>query len=192
VDLAVRRAVADIVELTSGPVVLVAHSMGGALSPGILAQLGDRIVHLVHIAAVAADEGELPLATASLEFVAQLLADADGLRTALHGATLADGTGPLPFGLRSTDDRGALARIDSLNLGCAPTSWAGAPAAIPRTYIRPLRDRLYPPDAQERLAVAMQADEVISLDVGHNIARTAPGGLAGVLGEIAGRYEGRR
>ena len=135
--------------------------MGGALSPGILAQLGDRIVHLVHIAAVAADEGELPLATASLEFVAQLLADADGLRTALHGATLADGTGPLPFGLRSTDDRGALARIDSLNLGCVPTSWAGAPAAIP-------------------------------LDVGHNVARTAPGGLAGVLGEIAGRYEGGR
>ena len=65
VGLAVRRAVADIVELTSGPVVLVAHSIGGAVSPGILALLGERVAHLVHIAAVAAAEGEPPLAVAS-------------------------------------------------------------------------------------------------------------------------------
>ena len=94
----------------------------------------------------------------------------------------------MPAGLRATDDRGALARIDSLNLGCSPTSWAGVPPAIPRTYIRPLRDRLYPPDAQERLAAALHADEVIPLDTGHNVARSAPAGLAAVLGEIAARY----
>ncbi len=91
VDLAVRRAVADIVELTSGPIVLVAHSIGGAVSPGILALLGDRAVHVVHIAAVAAAQGELPLAVASLEFLDHILADADALREALRGATLADG-----------------------------------------------------------------------------------------------------
>ena len=188
VDLSVRQAVTDIVEVTSGPLVLVAHSIGGAVSPGILARLGDRIVHLVHIAAVAAPEGGLPLAVASLEFVDHLLADADALREALHEATLADVAAALPAGLRAIDDRGALARIDSLNLGCAPTSWAGVPPAIRRTYIRPLRDRLYPPDAQERLAAALHADEVISLDVGHNVARSAPAQLATVLSEIAARY----
>ncbi len=188
VDVAVRHAVADIVALTSGPIVLVAHSMGGAVSPGILARLGDRIVHLVHIAAVAATEGELPLAVASLEFVTHLLADADTLRQALHGATLADDVAALPSGLRATDDRGALARIDSLNLGCAPTTWVDVNPAIPRTYIRPLRDRLYPPDAQERLAAAIAADEVISLDVGHNVARSSPARLATVLGGIAAGY----
>ncbi len=75
-----------------------------------------------------------------------------------------------------------------MNLGCAPTSWAGVTPAIRRTYIRPLRDRLYPPDAQERLAAALHADEVISLDVGHNVARSAPAQLATLLGEIAARY----
>jgi pimeloyl-ACP methyl ester carboxylesterase len=49
VDLAVRQAVTDIVELMSGPIVLVAHSAGGAVSPGILAELGDRVFHLVHM-----------------------------------------------------------------------------------------------------------------------------------------------
>jgi pimeloyl-ACP methyl ester carboxylesterase len=189
VDLAVRQAVADIVELTSGPIVLVAHSMGGAVSPGILAELGDRVVHLVHIAAVAAADGALPLETASLEFVGHILAEADALRKQLRGTTLADVGAMLPAGLRPTEDRGALARVDALNLGCSPTSWAGVPPAIPRTYIRPLRDRLYPPDAQDRLAVAMRADEVISLDGGHNVARSSPVQLAGVLGEIATRHQ---
>jgi pimeloyl-ACP methyl ester carboxylesterase len=188
VDLAVRRAVADIVELTSGPIVLVAHSIGGAVSPGILALLGDRAVHVVHIAAVAAAEGELPLAVASLEFLDHILADADTLRMALRGATLADGAEPLPAGLRATGDRRALARIDSLNFGCTPTSWVGVPPAIPRTYIRPLQDRLYPPDAQARLAAALHADEVIPLDTGHNVARSSPARLAGALGEIAARH----
>ena len=188
VELAVRQAVTDIVELTSGPIVLVAHSMGGAVSPGILAHLGDRVVHLVHIAAVAAPDGDLPLAVASLTFVDHILAGAERLRAELYGASFADVATPLPTGLRATDDRGALARIDSLNLGCAPTSWVTVAPDIPRTYVQPLRDRIYPPDAQERLAAAMHASEVISLDVGHNVARSAPLELAAILAEIATRY----
>ncbi len=189
VDLAVRRAVTDIVELTSGPIVLVAHSMGGAVSPGILAQLGKRIVHPVHIAAVAAAEGEMPLAVASLEFVDHLLAEADALRKELRGTTWADDASALPAGLRATGDRGALARIDSLNLGCTPTSWEGVAPELPCTYIQPLRGRLYLPDAQQRLAAAMHAHEIVPLDVGHNVARSAPQQLAAILREIATRYQ---
>jgi pimeloyl-ACP methyl ester carboxylesterase len=188
VDLAVRQAVTDIVELSSGPIVLVAHSMGGAVSPGILARLGERIVHLVHIAAVAGAEGELPLAVASMEFVDHILANAENLRKELRGASFADAATTLPAGLRAMDDRGALARIDSLNLGCTPTSWAAVELTIPRTYIQPLRDRIYPPDAQERLAAALHADEVVRLDVGHNVARSSPRELAEILSGVATRH----
>ena len=188
IEGAVRQAVSDINSLTSGSIVLVAHSIGGATSPGIAAQLGDRVVHLVHIAAVAGTDGELPLATASHEFADRLLADADALRRSLEGATFSDGAAAVPPGLRSTDDRAALARIDSLNLGCVPTSWAGVGPGLRRTFIQPLRDRLYPPDAQERLAAAMCADEVTTLDAGHNVARSSPAPLAALLGDIAARY----
>jgi len=185
----VRQAVSDINELTSGSIVLVAHSIGGAASPGIAAQLGARIVHLVHIAAVAGRDGELPLATASHQFADHLLADADDLRRSLDGATFADGKAAVPPGLRSTNDRAALARIDSLNLGCVPTSWTGVAPGLRRTFIQPLRDRLYPPDAQERLAAAMCADEVTTLDAGHNVARSSPARLAVLLGHIAAHYQ---
>jgi pimeloyl-ACP methyl ester carboxylesterase len=58
-----------------------------------------------------------------------------------------------------------------------------------RTFVQPLRDRLYPPDAQERLAAAMCADEVTTLDTGHNVARSSPAPLAALLVEIAARYQ---
>jgi pimeloyl-ACP methyl ester carboxylesterase len=185
---AVEQAVGDINELTSGPIVLVAHSIGGAVSPGIAAQLSDRVVHLVHIAAVAATDGALPLATASQEFADRLLADADALRRTLNGATFTDGEIAAPLEWRSTDDRAALARIDSLNFGCVPTSWAGVAPTMGRTFIQPLRDRLYPANAQARLAAAMCANEVITVDAGHNVARSWPAPLAAILREITSRY----
>jgi pimeloyl-ACP methyl ester carboxylesterase len=188
VELGVQQAVSDIEELSTGPIVLVAHSIGGALSPGILADLGDRVVHLVHIAAVAAANGERPLAVASQEFVDALLADADAQRSALSGASFVDGATALPAGLRPTEDHLAVMRIDSLNFGCSPTSWAGVDPNVPRTFIHPLRDRYYAAGAQMRMAAAMQADEVIPLDVGHNVARSSPRALGAVLGEIADRY----
>jgi pimeloyl-ACP methyl ester carboxylesterase len=188
VELGVQQVVSDIEELSTGPIVLVAHSIGGALSPGILADLGDRVVHLVHIAAVAAANGERPLAVASQEFVDALLADADAQRSALSGASFVDGATALPAGLRPTEDHLAVMRIDSLNFGCSPTSWAGVDPNVPRTFIHPLRDRYYAAGAQMRMAAAMQADEVIPLDVGHNVARSSPRALGAVLGEIADRY----
>jgi pimeloyl-ACP methyl ester carboxylesterase len=188
VELGVQQVVSDIEELSTGSIVLVAHSIGGALSPGILADLGDRVVHLVHIAAVAAANGERPLAVASQEFVDALLADADAQRSALSGASFVDGATALPAGLRPTEDHLAVMRIDSLNFGCSPTSWAGVDPNVPRTFIHPLRDRYYAAGAQMRMAAAMQADEVIPLDVGHNVARSSPRALGAVLGEIADRY----
>lgn len=185
VDLAVHQAVQDITELGSGPVLLVAHSMGGALSPGILRQLGSQVVHLIHIAAVAAPDGALPLATASLEFADKMLTTADSLRRELRGTTHARPGESLPAGLRPLTDKLALTRIDSLNLGCVPTSWVGVDRDLPRTFIQPIHDRLYPAPAQRRLAAAMGAHDVRLVNADHNVARSAPGLLAALLNEIA-------
>jgi hypothetical protein len=57
-----------------------------------------------------------------------------------------------------------------------------------RTFIQPLRDRLYPANAQARLAAAMCANEVITVDAGHNVARSWPAPLAAILREITSRY----
>jgi pimeloyl-ACP methyl ester carboxylesterase len=186
-ELAVGQAIADIERWASGPIVVVSHSIGGALSPGIIRHLGPRAAHLVHIAAVAGEEGTLPLALASQEFAQVVTAAEVDLRTELCRATYADPGSPIPAGLRGTTDHLAVARIDALNLGCVPTSWAGVDPLLPRTFIRPLGDRIYAPDAQERLARAMRANDVITLDTGHNAARSAPEQLAGVVNQLVSR-----
>ncbi len=185
---AVEQAISDIAAVRPGPVVLAAHSIGGALSPGIVAGLGPRVRHFVHIAAVAAADGHLPLSVASQGFVDRLLSDAEAIRAAVRGATYVEVAGELPGRLRPLTDQMAVSRVDSLNLGCVPTSWIGVDHGLPRTFVRPLRDRLYPPEAQERLAAAMGADEVMEIDSGHNVARSAPVQLAAILGDIAMRY----
>jgi len=188
VDRAVERAVADISSSTSGPVVLVAHSIGGALSPGIAAALASRVVHLVHVVAIAAPDGEMPLAVASQDFADLMLTGADALRNEMRGATFAEDDMEVPLGLRRTADRLALTRIDSVNLGCVPTSWVGVDPDLPRTFVQTVRDRLYPLDAQARLAAVMGADEIIPLESGHNPARSAASELAAIIDGIAGRY----
>jgi pimeloyl-ACP methyl ester carboxylesterase len=185
VDLAVRLALQDIDELTSGPVVLVAHSIGGALSPGILAGLGSRAVRLVHIAAVAAPDGELPLRVASEEFVRHLLGAADQLRETAAGLTFTAPGEHVAPPLRPTEDVMLLAQLDALTFGCTPTSWAGVDAGLPRTFVQPLGDRMYPPEAQLRMASAVGAERIEALDTGHNVARSAPVELAALLNVIA-------
>jgi hypothetical protein len=62
--------------------------------------------------------------------------------------------------------------------------------ALPRTFVQPLGDRIYLPDAEERLAAAMGADEVIEIATGHSVARSAPVLLATILDDIALRHAG--
>ena len=191
-DAAAEQAVRDIEAKSQGPVVLVAHSIGGALSPGIIAGLGSRVRHLVHIAAVVAADGYLPLAVASEDFADNLLSEADSLRAEVRGASYTEDDDVLPGDLRPLTDPMVLAKVDALNLGCVRTSWSGVDPNLPRTFVRPLHDRLYPPPAQERLAAAMGADEVVAIECGHNVARSVPVQLAAVLHDIALRYTAPR
>ncbi len=167
------------------PVSLVAHSIGGALSPLLAAHLGDRLVHLIHIAAVAAPAGHLPLATASPTFADNMLRDTDSIRFEVSGRSyVVDGETP-PDGLAGLTDRLTLTRWDSLVLGCRPTVGL-MPGSFPRTFIRPVHDRLYPADAQSRLAAAMGATRIVPVEAGHNVAGRAPQMLAGTLLDVLG------
>ena len=191
VDLAcaVDQAVADIEQATRGPIVPVAHSIAGAVSPPVVAALGGRVRQLVHIAAVSAPEGEMPLAIASNEFANRMLEQADVIEAAVRGGTYVAGPGDeFPDGLRPITDQMAVTRVDSLHLGCAPTTWVGVDPGLPRTFVRPMRDRLYPPTSQMRLAAAMGADEIIEVDAGHNAMRTASERIAAIINDVALRY----
>ena len=118
----------------------------------------------------------------------KMIAAADDIRSEVRGTTYAEVGDDVPPGLRGTNDRMALTRIDSLVFGCVPTSWAGVSPQLRRTFVRPLHDRLYPADAQARLAAAFGAEHVVTVDAGHNAARSAPASVAAVVRDIAIRH----
>ena len=68
----------------------------------------------------------------------------------------------------------------------------GIPPALPKTYLRLLRDQALPPDDQDRAIAALRDSpggevDVVELDTGHNVMISAPQLLAPVLDELATR-----
>jgi pimeloyl-ACP methyl ester carboxylesterase len=175
------QAARDIAETTAGDVILVAHSISGALTPHIAAQLGARVKRVVHLAAVCATPGEMPLAVASSSYVEALLTDDSALRTELSGTSFAPADAVLPSGLRPLADKVMVARLDSVNLGCVAATFDWKESGLPRTFIQTSRDRIYSQKGQRRVAEAFGADDVIEIDTGHNPARSAPEELAALL-----------
>jgi pimeloyl-ACP methyl ester carboxylesterase len=178
------RAAEDIESTTIGPVILVAHSISGAVTPGLASQLGARVQSVVHLAAVCAPPDVLPLSTVSQDFVDQLLPTADVLRSKLRGHSFSTTDDVLPEGLLPLSESGTLARLDSIALGCVGSTFDWKQSDLPRTYVRTTRDRLYSQDGQRRLAEAFDAHEVIELDSGHNPQHTMPDTLASVLDDL--------
>lgn len=182
---AVARAVADIRGATSRRIVLVAHSVAGALSGGMLEALAEQVVELVHVAALCPSENEMPLRLASRTYAERVLAEAADLRERFRGTSYAPAVGALPPPLRPMDDRAALVLLDLLNFGCTPGTPLPRTSSARRTFVRARRDRVYSPAAGERLAQAMRADEVVEVDASHDVPRSAPQTLARLLDERA-------
>lgn len=79
-------AVADLIRTIDGPVVLAAHSYGGAVASNVPADAGE-IVGLVYVAAFAPDSGET----------------CNALAGRFPGSSLADALRPIPHGDGTTD-----------------------------------------------------------------------------------------
>jgi pimeloyl-ACP methyl ester carboxylesterase len=173
IDLAARSVVADIETSTKGDVVLVGHSIAGTILPSVAASLPSRIRHLLFVAGITAHEGQLPAEIFAPDLVAAMTSMLGQLRATYAG---------LPY---EQLDRKTAHQLDSLNLSCEPMRWADLPSAVPRTFVRSLRDELQSRDVQRSLAVACGAQRVIDIDSNHTPATDAPAALAAIVSEIA-------
>jgi hypothetical protein len=71
--------------------------------------------------------------------------------------------------------------IDSLNLMLQPISWDGVPDALPRTWVRCLRDPIQPRPLQAALADNAGARHRLDIDSRHTPALDCPEALAALL-----------
>jgi pimeloyl-ACP methyl ester carboxylesterase len=189
-EMAAAAAAADVAAQCDGPVVLVAHSGGGMLAPRIAGALGDRVRHLVFVAALIAPDGRLAVDVLFPERREAMAKARPGILRKYENHTFVQKDEDLAFidGLVPLRDAVQAQAVEAMNLLFHPVSWAGVPAAMPRTFVRPLRDQHQPRHVQQRLIEACRATEVIDIESGHTPARHAPIEFARILDDIAARY----
>jgi pimeloyl-ACP methyl ester carboxylesterase len=181
-----------------GPLLLVAHSSGGLVVPGVTAGLAPRVRGIVLIAALVPPEGGdgldcmQPRHAEGLRSFAAALGpddppitlpgppeDPEPFRTATGGDPLDDET------LAFVVDPVRLVP-DTVHHYFQPVRWSAVasstPGGVPVTYVLTLRDRPIPADLQREMAGRLPGDPVVvELDTGHLAPITAPDRVAALV-----------
>jgi pimeloyl-ACP methyl ester carboxylesterase len=175
------------------PIVVVAHSSGGLVVPGVVAGLGDRVAHVVLSAALVPDEGGCGIdcmkprhregLVASIEQARRdgtviILpgppADPESFRSAYGGDPLDDDT--LAF---MVDPVRCVA--DTVHHYFQPVRWSKA-GNVSVTYVLNTRDRPVPAETQELMVTRLPGrPRVVRLETGHLPAVTEPESFASLL-----------
>ena len=178
-----------------GPIILVAHSSGGLVVPGVVAALGDHVSSVLLNAALVPSEGgcgidcmkerhreglRLTVSAAEREGTAVTLPgppdDPESFRHAYGGDPLDDDT--LMF---VVDPVRCVA--DTVHHYFQPVYWSKV-AGLPITYMINERDRPVPPEAQEQMAQRLPPPvNIVRVDSGHLLPVTSPATFAAILAD---------
>jgi pimeloyl-ACP methyl ester carboxylesterase len=185
----VGSVVADIDEAGLTDVVLVGHSSGGYVLPGVAAALAARpapvLRGLVFVSATVPADGERPLDYLR-EDIRTLASDHRELTLeSTRGRTiggLRPGERPIETDLEIVEN-GPRMGLEAPLVLFETVSWTGFPSEVPRVYVRALRDKVIPPELADRMIAAMGGAEVIDLEAGHRSYDTHPAELAALIDE---------
>jgi len=182
-DDCAKAVVADVVDRDLTDIVLVGHSFGGVTVPRVMAQLADRIRHVVMLSAVVPEDGTRVLDQIDPEVRATVEAG-------IAGGVYTVGVEAARYMLcNDADDEQSefiLGQLvdDAAALLAEPVDLSGYRLPIPRTYVQLSRDQCYPPDLQAKSTERTGA-EVVTLDSGHMAMVTIPDQVAGILNALA-------
>jgi pimeloyl-ACP methyl ester carboxylesterase len=170
--------------------VLVGHSMGGLTIAEVASRAPERVAQLVFVSCIAPAEG-----TAVLDALPDDLADMtrDATDAPPADALLSEDVIRVMF-CNDMDKAQTQLVLDHVGTEVmrplvTPVVRRGVPAAIPKTYVRLLRDQSLPPATQdEQIANLRQSPggdvEVIEIDSGHDVMISRPAEFAAALDRI--------
>jgi len=177
VDEEVASVVADVEAAgVDDPIVVVAHSSGGLVVPGVVAALGPRVRHVVLNAALVPVEGGCGVDCMKERhreglIFAREAAAADGTAITLPGPPADPESFRNAYGGDPLDD-------------FQPVHWSKV-AGVPITYVLNERDRPVLPEAQEVMSARLpEPATVVRVDSGHLLPVTAPGAFAALLADL--------
>jgi pimeloyl-ACP methyl ester carboxylesterase len=179
--------------------ILMLHSSGGLVAPGLLRALGGRIAHLVYSSASVPPEGGCGLDCMRERHAEGVRRLFESARAEGRTITTLDGPAPdrekarLQYGGEPLDDElvdyviDPVRRVpDSYSVYFQTVSWQGTAPDLPVTYLENLRDRAVPRALQEQMIERLPfATRVIALDGGHVPSVTQPAVVAALLDGIA-------
>ena len=198
VDDEVASVVADVeAAVVDDPIVLVAHSSGGLVVPGVVVGLRGRVAHVVLNAALVPIEGGCGID-------AMQPRHGEGLKLAVEQAARDGNVITLPgpaadpeptrkaYGGDALDDDDLAFAIDPVRCVAdtvhhyfQPVHWSRA-AGVPVTYVVNERDRPIPAALQAELITRLpEPPTVVHLDGGHCPAITDPESLASVIRSVS-------
>jgi len=195
VDDEVASVVSDIEESEPDrPIVVVAHSSGGLVVPGVVAALGGRVEHVVLVAALVPPEGGNGLDCMQPRHAEGLRAFHDALGPDDEPITLpGPPEDPEPFrtatGGDPLDDATLAFVVDPVRLVAdtvehyfQPVRWSHvveSSGGVGVTYVVTARDRPIPADLQREMIGRLPVPAtVVELDTGHLAPITHPGLVA--------------
>jgi pimeloyl-ACP methyl ester carboxylesterase len=178
-----RATVAAAVADTPGDLVLVAHSLAGlSVTAGILAA-PERIRHVVLVSCSVLPEGATVAGTTGRSEVAgadlgEPVAQTPELVARMAGEMSAEQL-DYAFSL-SVPEPGRVLR--------SPATLDGWDVDVPKTWVRLLRDTVFPPALQDEMAARAGVSDVVELDAGHLAMISRPADLARICDEVAARH----
>jgi pimeloyl-ACP methyl ester carboxylesterase len=198
VDDEVASVLADVAAADlADPIVIVAHSSGGLVVPGVVVGLGPRVSHIVLNAASVPPEGGCgldcmkPRHREGVE-LARELAAADGTVLTTMGPPADPEAFRQTYGGQPLDDD-TLAFVvdpdrcvvDTINHYFQPVHWSSVPQGVPVTYILNEADRPIPAALQDEMIARLpHPPTVVRLDSGHVPPVTDPVGFARLLQQL--------
>lgn len=187
----VDSAVAEVEQASFGEVVVVGHSMGGLVVPGIVARLGAaRVREMILAAAFVPPQGSAVVETlrGPLAPLARAGPWIQRLDRSGRSVAMPSSAARWAFWNSMPAERRKFARSrlypESAAVIIERVDRRGLPSEVPRTWIMTLRDRALSPAQQQRCIAALGGvDTMICLDTCHDLMYSEPRRLAAVLAE---------
>lgn len=180
----ISSAVADIEGADLRDIVLVGHSMAGLSLPGVVERIHARLRHVVFVSCAVPPHGGTLVDLLPPDIVAIVE----------QSTPSPEGTALPPHAVRAMQcyDMDDAQTAFTLEVVVAEAYWPvrdivsldGLRHPVPRTWLKLLGDRTFPPDQQEEMARRAGCDTVTEIDSGHMAMISHPRELAAALNTI--------
>jgi pimeloyl-ACP methyl ester carboxylesterase len=180
----VDSVVADLEALDDPDIVLVGHSMAGLTIPGVLERAHERIRHVVFVSCVI-----LPPESSLLDRLPRELADR---AAAIPPSPLGSRLSPAELRANQCADMDDAQTEFTLEVVVPEAYWptrehvdpSGLDRPVPRTWVKLLQDRTFPPAVQDEMAQRAGCDHVVELRSPHLAMISHAAELASILDVI--------